>query len=160
MAIVNLCSGALADRVIRRGRGAVRVRRLFVCAGFLSASLLGALAWVEKGGPVLPVALAALMGVGIGAGNYWALSQAVAPRGAAGRALGSQNMVAQVAGAAAPLATGLLLGPSRDFRTALLVAGVCPLVSIAAIVLLVRDGAAEAAAPSRETQALPGRRVQ
>jgi MFS family permease len=142
MAVVNLGSGALADLVIRRKGGAVRVRRLFVCVGFLGASLLMALAWVEKGGPLLPITLISLMGVGIGAGNYWALSQAVAPRAVVGRALGFQNMVAQIAGAAAPLATGILLGPSHEFRTAIIVAGACPLVSIAAIVLLVRTGRA------------------
>jgi MFS family permease len=138
MAIVNLCSGALADRVTRRYGDPVRVRKFFVCAGFFSASLLGALVFVEKGGPVLPVLLTALMGVGIAAGNYWALSQAASPRHLIGRALGFQNMVAQIAGAAAPLLTGVLLGPQKDFRTAILVAGLCPLISVAAIAGLVR----------------------
>jgi MFS family permease len=138
MTIVNLCSGALADRVTRRSGDPVHVRKIFVCVGFLSASVLVALAAVEKGGPVLPVLLASLMGVGIAAGNYWALSQAAAPPHLIGRALGFQNMVAQMAGAAAPLLTGFLLGSQQDFGAAIVVAGLCPLVSVAAIVLLVR----------------------
>jgi MFS transporter, ACS family, D-galactonate transporter len=140
MALVNLGSGAVADLVIRRKGDPIRVRKLFVCAGFIAASTLMALAWVERGGPVLPILLASLMGVGIGAGNYWALSQAATPRPVIGRALGFQNMVAQVAGAAAPLLTGFLLGPDRDFRTAILVAGGCPLIAAAALVFLVRRG--------------------
>jgi MFS family permease len=142
MAIVNLCGGAIADRLIGPRGDAIRVRRWFVCSGFLSASLMIALAWIERGGPVLPILLVSLMGVGIGAGNYWALSQAATPRELIGRALGFQNMVAQIAGAAAPLLTGFLLGPQQDFRTAIIVAGCCPLVSIAALLILVRPRAA------------------
>lgn len=138
MAAVNLCSGAIADFVIRRKGTAMRVRKRFVCAGFLWASSLIALAWVDKGGPVLPVLLASLMGVGIGAGNYWALSQAAVPTELIGRALGFQNMVAQVAGGAAPLVTGFLLGGEQDFRTAILVAGGCPLISVILLIFLVR----------------------
>jgi MFS transporter, ACS family, D-galactonate transporter len=145
MALVNLCSGALADRITRRQGDAIRVRKLFVSAGFISASLLVLLAWVEEGGPVLPVLVVSLMGVGIAAGNYWALSQAAAPGDLIGRALGFQNMIAQVAGAVAPLVTGLLLGPAQDFRTGILVAGVCPLISVAAMVVLVRPAAPGAA---------------
>jgi MFS family permease len=84
------------------------------------------------------VLLASLMGVGIAAGTYWALSQAAAPPELIGRALGFQNMVAQFAGAAAPLLTGILLGSQQDFRTAILVAGLCPLVALVAIVVLVQ----------------------
>jgi ACS family D-galactonate transporter-like MFS transporter len=138
MALVNLCSGALADRITRVQGDAIRVRKLFVCAGFISASSLAALVLVDKGGPVLPVLLTSLMGVGIAAGNYWALSQAAAHRDVVGRALGFQNMVAQIAGAAAPLLTGLLLGPTQDFGAGILIASACPLVSVAAIVMLVR----------------------
>ena len=131
-------ASALADRVTRRVGDPVRVRKAFVCAGFVSASLLTILVFVDKGGPVLPVLLAALMGVGIAAGNYWALSQAATPPHLIGRALGFQNMVAQMAGAAAPVFTGLLLGPEQNFQTAILVAGFCPLVSVAAIISMVR----------------------
>ena len=138
MAAVNLCSGTIADFVIRRTGNSMLVRKRFVCVGFLLASALMALAWVEKGGPVLPILLASLMGVGIGAGNYWALSQGAVESELIGRALGFQNMIAQLAGAAAPLVTGLLLGPEQDFRTAILIAGGCPIISVVLLVFLVR----------------------
>jgi MFS family permease len=139
MALMNLCAGAIADRIMRRGGDVIRVRKWFVCAGWVSASSLIALAWVEKGGPALSVLVASLTGVGIAAGNYWALSQAAVPRELVGRALGFQNMVAQIAGAAAPLLTGLLLGAEQDFRAGIIVAGSCPLISVAAILLLVKN---------------------
>ncbi|MEX2260715.1 MAG: MFS transporter [Bryobacteraceae bacterium] len=141
MAVVNLAGGALADRLLRKSSAPLQVRKVFVCIGFCCASLLMALVWIDKGGPVLLVLLGSLMGVGIGAGNYWALSQAAAPRELIGRALGFQNMIAQLAGACAPLLTGILLGPQQDFRTAILVAGFCPLISAAALLLCVRERA-------------------
>lgn len=139
MAAVNLCAGVIADSVIRKKGSPMRVRKWFVCVGFFAASSLVTLAWVENGGPVLPILLSSLMGVGIGAGNYWALSQGAVPAELIGRALGFQNMVAQIAGAAAPLITGFLLGTEQDFRTGIVVAGVCPLIAALLLILLVRS---------------------
>jgi len=138
MAVVNLCSGTIADFVIRRSGNPMLVRKRFVCVGFLLASTLTALAWVEKDASVLPILLASLMGVGIGAGNYWALSQGAVQGELIGRALGFQNMIAQIAGAAAPLVTGFLLGPEQQFRTAILVAGACPTISVLVVLLFIR----------------------
>jgi ACS family D-galactonate transporter-like MFS transporter len=140
MALVNLAGGAWADRVLKGAAEPLALRRRFVCVGFSLASLLMGLVWVERGGPVIWVLLASLMGVGIGAGNYWAMSQAAVPRTLVGRALGFQNMVAQLAGALAPLATGYLLGDGQDYTVAILVAGACPLVAVAALILFVRSG--------------------
>ncbi len=140
MALVNLAGGVWADRVLRGAAEPLALRKVFVCTGFSLASILMGLVFVEKGGPVIWVLLAALMGVGIGAGNYWAMSQAAVPRALVGRALGFQNMVAQLAGALAPLATGVLLGTGQDYTLAILVAGACPLVAVGALVLLVRSG--------------------
>jgi MFS transporter, ACS family, D-galactonate transporter len=140
MALVNLAGGAWADRILRGATEPLALRRRFVCVGFSLASLLMGLVWLDKGGPVIWVMLASLMGVGIGAGNYWAMSQAAVPRLLVGRALGFQNMMAQVAGAVAPLVTGYLLGNGQDYTVAILVAGVCPLIAVAALLLLVRTG--------------------
>ena len=140
MALVNLAGGVWADRMLRGAAEPLALRKVFVCTGFSLASILMGLAFVEKGGPVIWVLLASLMGVGIGAGNYWAMSQAAVPRALVGRALGFQNMVAQLAGALAPLATGVLLGTGQDYTVAILVAGACPLVAVGALVFLVRSG--------------------
>jgi hypothetical protein len=51
-----------------------------------------------------------------------------------GRTIGYLNTVSVVAGAAAPLITGYILGPQRHFGPAILVAGVCPV--LAAVCLL------------------------
>ena len=83
-----------------------------------------------------------LMGVGIGAGNYWAMSQSAVPRALVGRALGFQNMMAQVAGALAPLITGYLLGDGQDYTAAIVVAGASPLIAVGALLLFVKSAQA------------------
>ena len=44
------------------------------------------------------------------------------------------------AGTLDPLATGVLLGTGQDYTVAILVAGACPLVAVAALIFLVRSG--------------------
>ena len=68
------------------------------------------------------------------------MSQAAVLRALVAQALGVQNMVAQLARALAPLATVVLLGTGQDYTVAILVAGACPLVAVAALVFLVRSG--------------------
>ncbi|MFN7648541.1 MAG: MFS transporter [Acidobacteriota bacterium] len=142
MALVNLVGGAWADRALRGAADPLLLRRRFVCAGFSMASILLGLIWIPKGGPVIWVLLASLMGVGIGAGNYWAMSQSAVPRALVGRALGFQNMMAQVAGALAPLITGYLLGDGQDYTAAIVVAGASPLIAVGALLLFVKSAQA------------------
>ena len=61
---------------------------------------------------------------GIGNSNFWAISQHAAPSHLVGRAIGYLNTIAQLAGAAAPLITGWILGPEKQFGIALAIAGV------------------------------------
>jgi len=70
-----------------------------------------------------------------GAGNasFWALVQQVSPRHMAGRSVGYLNTLSQVAGAAAPVITGWILGPEKQFGPAILVAGICPVLAAACL---------------------------
>ena len=78
-------------------------------------------------GTVLPILVFSLCALGIGNSNYWAIAQHAPPETLVGRAIGFLNTISQAAGAAAPLVTGWLLGPSRRFGPAILVAGICSL---------------------------------
>ena len=71
---------------------------------------------------------------GIGNSNFWTISQHVPPKNLVGRTIGFLNTVSVVAGAAAPIITGWILGPQKHFGPAILVAGVCP--PLAAVCLL------------------------
>lgn len=143
MSVVSLLSGLLSDWFVRRSSSALAVRKSFVCAGFAIASTMLLLLMPAMKPFVLPVFVLSLSGLGIGGGNFWALAQMASPPDLIGRAIGYQNMVAQTAGIAAPLLTGVLLGPKMDFTTGMIVAGVCPLLAALLVLTLFRQESIE-----------------
>jgi hypothetical protein len=50
-----------------------------------------------------------------------------------GRTIGFLNTVSQIAGAAAPLLTGWILGPQKQFGLAIAIAGAAPLAASACL---------------------------
>lgn len=130
--ITNLTGGWLADRVVARGYTPLYVRKLFVTIGFLLATTLCALPLVPKEG-VMPLFLLSMCGMGFAVSNYWAITHIVSPPNWIGRVIGFQNFIAQLAGVAAPIVTGLLLGVQRDFTVAILCAGLAPVIALASI---------------------------
>jgi MFS family permease len=138
-ALTSLLAGALADRLIRRSRRPpLTVRKAFVTLGFLLASSIVALAFLPPGAPLLPLFLLSMGGMGFGVSNYWALTHLFSPAPLIGRAMGYQNMVAQLAGVAAPIVTGFLIGADHRFATAILLAGSSPLLAATALLLFLR----------------------
>jgi ACS family D-galactonate transporter-like MFS transporter len=133
MGIMSVVCGRLADRAIRRTARPLLVRKLFVSAGCVLASLVGLVTFFHSSGEVLAILLIALTGLGLAAGNYWALTQVITPAALIGRVIGYQNTIAQLGGVCAPILTGLLLGPAKDFRASVLIAALSPLIAIAAI---------------------------
>jgi len=137
MAFVNIAAGFIADRASRRAAGTdsgLRVRVWFCAAGYLGSGALLLLLVLPQREAVLPVLLFSVCATGIGNSNYWTISQQIAPPGIVGRAIGYFNTISQIAGAAAPLITGWLLGPEKAFSLALGIAGVAPI--LAAVCLL------------------------
>ncbi len=68
--------------------------------------------------------LVAVCAIGIGNSNFWAIAQQAAPSHLVGRTIGYLNTISQIAGAAAPLITGWILGPEKQFGIALAIAGI------------------------------------
>ena len=121
--------GAISDRLVRLTGRACAVRLWFSCGGMLGAGTVLFLLVIPNRRWVLLVLVVSLCCWAVGSSNYWSLAQLLSPAQLIGRSIGYLNTVAQVAGAAAPLITGWLLGPSRDFTLALLVAGSFPLIA-------------------------------
>jgi cyanate permease len=135
MAVLNIVAGSLADRMVKRAGSVFRVRLWFCAGGYFGSGVLLLLLLLPGREAVFPVLLVAVCATGIGNANFWAISQQAAPPGLVGRAIGYLNTISQLAGAAAPLITGWLLGPQKTFGTALAIAGVAPVM--AAVCLLV-----------------------
>jgi MFS family permease len=134
MAVVNIVAGSIADRVAKRAGSVFRVRVWFCAAGYFGAGSILLLLALPARAAVLPVLMLAVCATGIGNANYWALAQQAAPASLVGRAIGFLNTISQLAGVTAPLITGWILGPEKQFGVALAIAGVCPL--LAAVSLL------------------------
>jgi ABC-type phosphate transport system permease subunit len=70
----------------------------------------------------------------MGNSNFWAISQHTPPAYMVGRTIGYLNTISQAAGAAAPLITGLILGPQKQFGPAIFIAGVCPILAAGCLI--------------------------
>ncbi len=143
MSGVSLVSGTLSDWAAAKLGSPLAVRRMFVCSGFIVASSVLSLLVITNRALVLPIFIVSLCGLGIAGGNYWAMSQMVSPPPLIGRTIGYQNTIAQIAGVVAPILTGFLLGPTKDFTTAIIVAGLCPLIAAVTVFLLLRQSGIE-----------------
>jgi len=135
MAVMNIAAGSIADQLVKRVGSVFRVRVWFCAAGYFGAGAILLLLVLPGREAVLPVLMLAVCATGIGNANYWALTQQAVPSNLVGRAIGFLNTISQIAGAAAPLITGWILGPEKQFGVALAIAGICPI--LAAVSLLV-----------------------
>jgi len=133
MAALNIAAGALADRLIPKGGSVFRVRVRFAVTGYIGAGAILLLLALPGREVVLPVLVLSVCSVGVGNANYWAISQHAPPASMVGRAIGFLNTISQAAGAAAPLITGWILGPEKQFGVALAIAGVCPVLAAACL---------------------------
>jgi len=129
MALTNLLSGWLADRLVKKTGAIFWVRILFAAGGLLGAGGILLLNISSARPFLLPILVLCICSYGVFSSNFWAISQNASPVPMVGRTIGYLNTLSQIAGAIAPLVTGWSLGPAKDFRFAIWVAGLCPLAA-------------------------------
>jgi MFS family permease len=139
MAFVNILAGFAADRLAARS-GVFRVRLIFGAAGYAGTAAILLLLLVQDRMWVLPILTFSMCATGIGNSSFWAISQHVPPKNLVGRTIGYLNTVSQVAGAAAPVITGWVLGPEKQFGPAILLAGSCPVLAAMCLMLAGHKG--------------------
>jgi MFS family permease len=137
MVVSSLGCGILADRLISKGGSAVRVRKKFLVIGLSLTAIfmLGVLS------PRSELAITSLMiacfTFGIYASNLFALTQALAGAGAAGRWTGLQNACGNLAGIVSPMFTGWMVERTGTFAMPFVCAGIACLAGAASFGLLV-----------------------
>jgi MFS family permease len=133
-----IVTGRIADLRIRRGVSACAARKWPMVVGLLIAvvSLLGC----AVAGPKtwLPFLAGAAVGCGAASSGVYAIPQTLAGPRLAGRWVGMQNCVANIAGIVAPILTGILVQRTGHFSTALLFAAAIAAVGALAWVFGVR----------------------
>lgn len=140
MAVSAIVCGWFADALIRRGGDPLKVRRAFTMAGMVLASteLFGA--YAPSDGWALFFAIFSLAGLGVATANYWALTQTVVPGGSIGRIGGLQNMASNLAGVAAPILTGWLIGKTGTYEAPMQAVAALLLIGAGSYALLVKRG--------------------
>jgi MFS transporter, ACS family, hexuronate transporter len=133
----KIIGGAFSDRLIARGRPALRARQAVMVAGAIgmaagmcvsgAGSLFAALSWV----------CLATFGFGLWSANMLALHADVFPAARMGAALGFTGTASSLAGAAASYAIGRLLD-TTGYGPVFAAAGALPLVAAALVVFAVR----------------------
>ncbi len=116
--------GWVADRLVRRGWGPARARKVIISAAFLSGLLIIPAAYTTS----KDVALLLIAGgclVGLSAANQLLLLQGCTPPKQIGLAVGIYNFVGNMAGIIQPLVTGIVIKLSGgSYTTAFIVAAV------------------------------------
>jgi MFS family permease len=137
MVVSSLSCGILADRLISGGRSAVKVRKRFLVTGLTLTAvfMLGVLS--PRGELAITSLMIACFTFGIYASNLFALTQALAGAGAAGRWTGLQNACGNLAGIISPMATGWIVQSTGTFAMAFVCAAVACLAGAASFGLLV-----------------------
>ena len=122
-ALGSVASGWATDRWIRRGVSANRVYKLIMAVNHVGAMVvtIGAV----MAGPLTAIACLCLYQLlaGICGPGVYAIGQTLAGPAAAGRWIGIQNMVANLAGIAAPVITGVMVDATGTFVAAFVIAG-------------------------------------
>lgn len=133
MAGVNIVAGSVVDKLADR-IGVFRARLWFGVVGYAATAVILLLLVTPGRSWVLPILAVAMCGIGIGNSNYWTISQHVPPGDMVGRTIGYLNTISVAAGITAPIVTGWVIGPHRQFGPAILIAGMTPV--LAAVCLL------------------------
>lgn len=138
MAITTILCGWIADRLISRGGDPVKVRKGFTIAGLLLAATEVFGATAASAEVALFFAVFSLAGLGIATANYWALTQTVVPGAAIGRIGGLQNTASNLAGVAAPVLTGWLIGKTGTYEAPMQAIAVLLVIGAISYALLVK----------------------
>ena len=122
-AIASFLGGWTSDRLIARGGNPTRVRKGFLITGCLACAVILPAYLAPSLVVSISLLTVAYVAIGLYASNVWALSQALAGP-AVGQWTGLQNAVGNLAGVAAPLATGIIVSRTGSFFMAFLSASV------------------------------------
>ncbi len=128
--------GWLVDRLIAAGHEPTRVRQTILIAGMvLGLAIVGAAFTRDINVAIFSVSIA-LAGVAFSAPVGWSIPGLISPRGSVGTIGGIMNCFNNLANAAAPIATGFIVGATHSFTLALSTAGIVLAIGIASYVFV------------------------
>jgi MFS family permease len=122
-AVSSLFTGWACDHWMASGASANRARKAFIVTGHAGVAVCMAICVVA--GPALSVASLLVAGVffGFNTPNIFAIGQTLAGPRAAGKWIGVQNCIGNIAGIVAPIVTGVVVDRTGQFASAFALAG-------------------------------------
>jgi len=126
----SLAVGWLSDRWMAAGGSATLVRKTIICSGNVLTALAMLGCMIGNAPVVIASLFAAGVSFGFGSPNIFAIGQTLAGPRAAGKWVGFQNCVGNLAGIVAPIITGLVVDSTGEFTWAFAVAGLVSLTGV------------------------------
>ncbi len=128
--------GWLVDHLVRKGFNATRIRQAILIAGLVfGLAVVGAARATDPRVAIFWISIA-LSGLAASAPVGWSVPGLIAPPGAIARVGGIMNFCANLPAIVAPVITGYLVGESRSFERAFLVAAGMLIMGIASYLFL------------------------
>ena len=143
-----IATGWIADRRIRSGGDACTVRKWSMAIGFLIAAGGMMACATATNTSWLPCLAVTAMGSGIAASGSFAVGQTLAGPVLAGRWIGLQNCVANIAGVTGPALTGLLVDRTGSFSVAFILAAAVAVFGALSWIFGIRRSPVMEAAPA------------
>src|ERR1044072_8609000 len=109
IAVSTTLSGWLSDRLIARGSTPTRVRKTFAAVGLSFSTIILPVALVGDRTTAIVLLMLACFSFGIFNCCLWSITQTIAGPLAAGKWVGLQNCIGNLAGWVAPWLTGVVL---------------------------------------------------
>jgi MFS family permease len=134
----SVLTGWASDRWLEAGAGTNRVRKSGLIAGLIVVTVgLLACAQASSVGALLALAVCGI-GIGIWTPALFATAQTLAGSHAAGRWMGIQNCLGNVAGMTAPLVTGVVVDRTGRFAVAFAIAAVLAVIGTLTVGFVIR----------------------
>lgn len=132
-----VAAGQISDRLIAAGRSATAVRKSVAIAGCAGCGTALLLVGIAPDSWALPLLVA--FGIASGGVNpmLFTIGQTLGGPSAGGRWMGIQNLLGNLAGAMAPIATGFIVDATGSFRAAFVLAASLSLAGIFAFARII-----------------------
>jgi len=137
IAVSTTVSGWLSDRLIARGGTPTRVRKTFAAVGLSLSTIILPVALVGDRTTATMLLMLACFSFGIFNCCLWAITQTIAGPRAAGKWVGLQNCIGNMAGWVSPWLTGVVLDATHRFYWAFVIAAAVQVLAIFMFVIVI-----------------------
>jgi MFS family permease len=131
-----IVGGWMVDFLIQRGWNAVRVRQTVLLGGTSLGLGIFGVAYAQSTQAAVVWITISITGLSVAAPVGWSMPSLIAPRESVGTVGGIMNLSNQIAGIAAPIATGYIVAATKSFSSAFIAAAAFLLIGIAGYVFL------------------------